>query len=68
MDVDIKSAHIPRLVEIIAEEEMLDAAYLLVGSVAEGLLARGVDIIQTDRLEALVPLLRGLDPGAAGTP
>lgn len=140
VDVDIKSAHVPRLVEIIAEEEMLDAAYLLVGSVAEGLLARGAhpsvalmpkvrtladvqafldalspidifeidavdavpevidfirgqgikvhidalgprefvdtgwyaellargaDIIQTDRLEALVPLLRGLNPGAA---
>jgi len=141
VDVDIKTADVPRLVQIIEEEGMLDAAYLLVGSVAEGLEARsahpavalmpkvagladvqafldalspidifeievvdavpevvefihaqgikmhldalgprefvdtqwyetlldiGADIIQTDRLEVLVPLLRGLAPGAAG--
>ena len=141
VDLDIKSAHIPRLVEIIVEEDMLDAAYLGVGSVARGiearsthpgvalmakartlaevqafldalspidifevkadtapevidliqshgikvhmnalgprefvdrgwyevLLDRGADIIQTDRLEAVVPLLRGMGPGAGGS-
>jgi len=40
VDVDIKSADVPRLVQVIEAEGMLDAAYLLVGSVAEGLEAR----------------------------
>lgn len=43
VDVDIKTADVPRLVQIIAEQDMLDAAYLLVGSVAEGLEARGAN-------------------------
>jgi glycerophosphoryl diester phosphodiesterase len=43
VDVDIKTADVPQLVQIIAEEEMLDAAYLLVGSVAEGLEARSAN-------------------------
>jgi len=55
VDVDIKTAHVPRLVEIIAEQDMLDAAYLLVGSVAEGLEARGAD-----PSVALMPKVSGL--------
>ena len=135
IDIDIKAANVPQLVQIIESEGMLDAAYLLIGSIAEGqeartqhpnvslmpkvyneaevqgyidalspidmfemeyedavpevvnlihsygikihmdalgvydiqgvdgyntLLARGADVIQTDRLELLVPYLRGL--------
>jgi glycerophosphoryl diester phosphodiesterase len=56
VDVDIKTADIPRLVEIIEEEGMLDAAYLLVGSVAEGLEARGAN-----PAVALMPKVHGLD-------
>jgi len=41
VDVDIKAADVARLVRIIEEEGMLDAAYLLIGSVSEGLEARG---------------------------
>jgi len=43
VDVDIKTADVPRLVEIIAEEDMLDVAYLLIGSVSEGLEARAAN-------------------------
>jgi len=135
IDIDIKEANVPQLVQIIESEGMLDAAYLLIGGIAEGqearaqhpsvalmpkvyneadvqgyidalspidmfeieyedatpevvslihsygikihmdalgvydilgeagydaLLARGADVIQTDRLELLVPYLRGL--------
>ncbi len=40
VDVDIKNAEVGRLVEIIASEDMLDAAYLLISSIEEGMEAR----------------------------
>jgi glycerophosphoryl diester phosphodiesterase len=38
--IDIKTADIQQLVGIIQEEDMIDSAYLLIGSVAEGYAAR----------------------------
>jgi len=38
--VDIKTPDIAQIVEIIQEEDMIDSAYLLVGSIAEGYAAR----------------------------
>jgi len=40
VDIDIKDADIPRLVQIIESEAMIDAAYLLIGSIDEGVQAR----------------------------
>jgi glycerophosphoryl diester phosphodiesterase len=43
VDVDIKSADIGRLVQIIEEEGLLDAVYLRIDNIAEGLEARSAD-------------------------
>jgi len=40
VDLDLKSTDIARVVQIIEEEDMLNAAYLLIGSIAEGEIAR----------------------------
>lgn len=43
VDVDFKSADIPQLVQIIEEEGMLDAAYLRIDEMAQGVEARTAD-------------------------